>query len=356
MENTSIVVCGEKFDIGTRVVLWDEPGGLNGYDTSASTYWTKDRKTGKSKKVTIKGKRYGKRRLLLKPTLPYLQKVVNQFVIHHSGLYRSVTTQKVLHDRGLSCQFILDDDGTLYQTMDAKERAWHAGYNNQRSVGVEIDSRAVANRFPDAYSEKNQKRHGVGPRRKFVDMIHGRAMNGYEYSDGQYQTLIRLTKVLAEVFPLMKTPEGLYDVDFPRDSNGEIIKTEILKPLEHKGFIKHFQITDGKIDPISLDFERLLEGVKNNNPFQERMLVGLNSWLDRQDALIQLGYDPGTPDGVFGPKTSGALKEFQKDFGLKESGQWNSETKAQLKKELKNWKVQMESIHILSNMADYFLI
>ncbi len=34
MENTSIIVCGKKFDIGTRVVLWNEKNGLNGYDTS----------------------------------------------------------------------------------------------------------------------------------------------------------------------------------------------------------------------------------------------------------------------------------------------------------------------------------
>jgi len=34
---------------------------------------------------------------------------------------------KVLHDhRDLSVHFMLDLDGTIYQTLDLKERAWHA--------------------------------------------------------------------------------------------------------------------------------------------------------------------------------------------------------------------------------------
>ena len=34
--------------------------------------------------------------------------------------------------------FLLDLDGTIYQTLDLKERALHVGASNTRSVGVEI--------------------------------------------------------------------------------------------------------------------------------------------------------------------------------------------------------------------------
>ena len=33
--NTSIVICGQKFDIGIPVILWTDPNGLNAYDISA---------------------------------------------------------------------------------------------------------------------------------------------------------------------------------------------------------------------------------------------------------------------------------------------------------------------------------
>ena len=33
---------------------------------------------------------------------------------------------------------MLDLDGTIYQTLDLKERAWHATTSNSRSVGIEI--------------------------------------------------------------------------------------------------------------------------------------------------------------------------------------------------------------------------
>src|SRR6185295_14591240 len=46
---------------------------------------------------------------------------------------------KVLHDnRDLSVHFMLDLDGTIYQTLDLKERAWHATTSNSRSIGIEI--------------------------------------------------------------------------------------------------------------------------------------------------------------------------------------------------------------------------
>jgi hypothetical protein len=39
-----------------------------------------------------------------------------------------------------------------------------------------------------------------------------------------------------------------------------------------------------------------------------------------QEALAALGYDVGTPDGVFGPGTEEAVKQFQADSGLDADG------------------------------------
>jgi N-acetylmuramoyl-L-alanine amidase len=158
--NTCIVVCGKKYDIGTRVVLWNEPGGMSAYDTT--TYETSDRKTGEI--VVVKGKRY-KSRLALggTPNLEKLKKIVLQFALHHSGCYHSHDTYDTLQQRGLSVHLICDDNGTLYQCLDIRERAYHIGTNNAMSIGIEIDSRAAAGQYPDAYDEIHQKKYKVIP-------------------------------------------------------------------------------------------------------------------------------------------------------------------------------------------------
>ena len=72
-------------------------------------------------------------------SLERLQGVVDQCVLHFDACGSSRRCFEVLHDqRFLSCHFLLDVDGTIYQTLDLKERAWHATSSNDRSVGIEI--------------------------------------------------------------------------------------------------------------------------------------------------------------------------------------------------------------------------
>jgi peptidoglycan hydrolase-like protein with peptidoglycan-binding domain len=49
-----------------------------------------------------------------------------------------------------------------------------------------------------------------------------------------------------------------------------------------------------------------------------------------QQALKDKGHDPGTIDGVVGPKTQAALRDFQSKEGLKATGRLDSETMAKL--------------------------
>jgi peptidoglycan hydrolase-like protein with peptidoglycan-binding domain len=54
-----------------------------------------------------------------------------------------------------------------------------------------------------------------------------------------------------------------------------------------------------------------------------------------QQALKDKGHDPGDVDGVMGPKTKSALRDFQKKEGLKGSGQLDTETMSKLGVEMK---------------------
>jgi peptidoglycan hydrolase-like protein with peptidoglycan-binding domain len=49
-----------------------------------------------------------------------------------------------------------------------------------------------------------------------------------------------------------------------------------------------------------------------------------------QQALKDKGHDPGAVDGVLGPKTQAALKDFQSKEGLKASGRLDAETMSKL--------------------------
>ena len=49
-----------------------------------------------------------------------------------------------------------------------------------------------------------------------------------------------------------------------------------------------------------------------------------------QMRLVQLGFDPGEVDGIPGPRTSAAIKAFQKQSGLPETGTLDSATQAKL--------------------------
>ena len=49
-----------------------------------------------------------------------------------------------------------------------------------------------------------------------------------------------------------------------------------------------------------------------------------------QQALVSAGYDPGEPDGTFGPKTEAAVVAFQQDNGLTSDGIVGPETASAL--------------------------
>ncbi len=49
-----------------------------------------------------------------------------------------------------------------------------------------------------------------------------------------------------------------------------------------------------------------------------------------QEALKDKGMDPGPVDGIMGPKTQSALREFQKQEGMEETGRLDAETMSKL--------------------------
>ncbi len=62
----------------------------------------------------------------------------------------------------------------------------------------------------------------------------------------------------------------------------------------------------------------------NTDPIpQNRNMVSLNrdDWRQIQISLIQAGFDPGTPDGIPGPRTRSAIRDWQRANGLPPNGE-----------------------------------
>ena len=130
-----IVVCGQLVHTGAPVVTWMDPGGFDGYRVErrfapmAEADWAESSKAVKDLRTP---NRYGLRRVSLTPDqldqvrgggwpLPLLQEKVDQFVLHYDVCGTSRQCFRILHDyRDLSVHFMLDLDGTIYQTLDLK--------------------------------------------------------------------------------------------------------------------------------------------------------------------------------------------------------------------------------------------
>jgi len=202
--------------------------------------------------------------------LPTLQKVVNQFVIHFDVAGQSRTCFKVLHDvRGLSVHFMLDLDGTLYQTLDLKEGAWHASSSNDRSIGIEIANIGAYSEsqkdtlkewyqqdasghtiavIPPRFGTNTQRTAnfvGHPARREMVSgEVQGKILQQYDFTPPQYEALAKLTATLCTVFPKIKC-------DYPRDASGKVVSHKLphdeLK--NYQGVLGHFHVQTDKVDP-----------------------------------------------------------------------------------------------------------
>jgi N-acetyl-anhydromuramyl-L-alanine amidase AmpD len=283
-QGDEIAVAGQWFHTGTRVVLWMDPGGYDAYRVERrfspieKSSWEASR--AEVKELTSPN-RYGLRRNGLTEEevervrgggwdLPTLQRVVDQLVFHFDACGTSRQCFKVLQDhRDLSVHFLLDLDGTIYQTLDVKERAWHATTSNSRSVGVEIanigafeaegsdpfgewyareaDGRTRIT-IPPAYEDGGIRTPGfVGrPARPepVQGTVQGKALVQYDFTPEQYRALSRLTATLCAVLPGIRC-------DYPRDAQGSLIPQKLADQdlKNYQGVLGHYHIQSDKVDP-----------------------------------------------------------------------------------------------------------
>ena len=288
-----IVVCGQFYYAGTTVVTWMDPGGYDAYRIdprpAPAAAMGDDPATGGTGGNEQKRPSFGVRiKEGLAPanleviragrwTLPLLQQVVDQFVLHYDQSGTSRRCFRTLTDRCLSVHFMLDLDGTIYQTLDLKERAWHATTSNTRSIGIEIANRG-AYATPDnpaltqSYARDADGRtriklppdHGVrtpgfiarpSSDAPIAGRIQGEDFVQYDFTPQQYESLIKLTATLCQIFPELRC-------DFPRDAAGLLIREKLpnVELNKYRGLLGHYHVQANKYDPgPAIQWERVVK-------------------------------------------------------------------------------------------------
>jgi hypothetical protein len=224
--STSIVAAGKEFDIGCQVVRWNEPGGLAFYP-----YKTFNHRTS---------------------TYEQLQQEIKCFVLHHSVTYRAIHTYHGLIARGLSVNFIIDDDNvngyaTIYQCLDIQDGGWsHKPLNNQ-GPGVEISYRPEAWSDPNLYNHDNRVKYSVPEHQIVSDTVHGMTRKVFAPTDAQVKACTALLWGFCELFPQVRR-------SFPRQDSGELAKSVVSNP---EGLLSHYNLTTEKIDPAGFPHQEV---------------------------------------------------------------------------------------------------
>lgn len=314
-ENDAIVVAGRRFRVGAPVVLWTDPPHYDAYSTQPRfaraddpeapdelryqpgrvrrvlrenpDYVPKpadgpDERTDREKQKTV----VEREDVLVAPASPdlaALRDVVDQFVLHFDVCGVSQTCFRVLQDeRKLSVHFLLDVDGTIYQTLDARETAWHATISNPRSIGIEManigayplgvakaldtwyarDAGGPYVRIPARLGDGGVRTEGFVARparpERVVGEVQGERLQQYDFTPEQYASLVKLTAALCRAFPKIEP-------DAPRDAAGHVVDHALSETewRAFRGILGHYHVQKNKTDPgPAFDWEPFLAAVR----------------------------------------------------------------------------------------------
>jgi N-acetyl-anhydromuramyl-L-alanine amidase AmpD len=193
------------------------------------------------------------------PPLDAVKSVLKQFVVHHDGCSSADMCFSVLqNERGLSCHFLIDNDGTIYQTIDLALMAYHAAEWNTASIGVEFCNRGDAKKEPNYYSSGR-----AGPARDVKPCkINGHTILAFDYTPQQYVSFLALARGLQRLLPNLPA-------EFPQSSAGVPSWDTMPKgaSFAFSGYIGHYHLTEQKWDPGPFDFKEFCRKLRGSYCF-----------------------------------------------------------------------------------------
>lgn len=175
----------------------------------------------------------------------------HMIVTHWDVTKNACSCYKVLERVGLSSHFVIDNDGTIYQMVDTKYKAWHAGKVNNFSIGIDISNAYYPKKKIVDYYNKN-----FGPRPILKNVkVHGKRLKPFfGFYTIQLMAYKRLVKALCQHYDII--------VDYPKE-NGKLL-TKVYKPAKKgkfSGVVAHYHVSRNKIDTAGLEFDKVLKGL-----------------------------------------------------------------------------------------------
>lgn len=279
---THIVACGNTIDIQTPVLLWNHPKGFtcpHPRGRSGCTQHDPELNNGPTQDLA----RYQIHDS--QAAFRELQQAVYQFVLHYDVCYSSYHCHQVLKASPfMGSHFYLDLDGTIYQTCDLYWKTNTAPADdrkgNERAVHVEMANlswqarteesdlfkvpqdmyRKVRGRWrfeiPDKYRKKLRDpdfqayaARAHGERGYFSRTVNGRMVRMWDFTEEQYQALIKLCIGLSQLLPgvALQVP---VDKETGRTPLGKIKNFATFK-----GILGHAHVQGGDTDGVKRKYD-----------------------------------------------------------------------------------------------------
>lgn len=265
-----LIIAGQRFPISHKFYNWYETG----WDSTAEHCvpmrpGAPTQCTGPgafSEKAKNRGaRRYSARAPLRRygttPPLDAVRSVIRQFVVHHDGLMRAEQCWHVLHnERGLSCHFLIDNDGTIYQTLDLALCGFHASEFNPIAVGVELCNRGEAKGVIGKNGEYYRGTPWYDKHKVTTCKINGSKILAYDFTPEQYEAMTELARALSKVLPNLP-------IEYPQDLPGKQALETLPSAWGFSGYIGHYHLTRRKWDPGPFDFKRFCDKLRGTRCF-----------------------------------------------------------------------------------------
>lgn len=191
-----------------------------------------------------------------------LRAAAQVIILHADGMSSARGTYQVLVNKGLSTHFCVDWDGTIYQCLDPLHAGIHAGEQNGRSIGIDLNNDLPAlhgaDRGKDYPYRPGQDDPAYRRPRSPLMEINGSRKQSYGYTDAQYAALIPLLKVLCDVLGIPKEP--------PLDQRGEVVDRMLEAPDGFQGFCAHWHTSATRWDPgPGFDWQRVFHALRGEH-------------------------------------------------------------------------------------------
>lgn len=176
---------------------------------------------------------------------------VDLAVIHADKAAGSARAFEALVADKRAAHFLIDFDGTIYQTLDVALAAHHTAEHDARSVAIALNNLMAnladdpdAAPYPPADDDPERaEAYARHPRpRSGLSSINATKVQAFGYTEAQYRSLGSLLRGLAALFPALAAGT-------PRDHRGNVTLMAAADTAALKGIVAHWHLSFDYLDP-----------------------------------------------------------------------------------------------------------